>query len=1208
MASPSSSSATPTPPSSPPSPISRAGSLTPPALLRLQSRPAQVDQRLTHQENDPDYHIASMDLVDLVDLDSPPTSPGPSLRRTASSFFNWYAQRQGSSHMDDMRSLIDGDDGDDGDNDDVNDDPHKAGTHDPDIDVVSNMIDQLDLQSVHQQDQPQHGPDLHNDDKNDDEDDIQPTPRASPEPPALDVDNEPSIPIPEISRNETPTPTLTVDTRTSSDDSNSSRSHLSANASPFKFVERPRTMSIARSATPPSFFSDRNDTNQQQEQQQGSEAFDGDHSQANNLSPTQPRNLSVPSRLPSHGYAAGFGMPSSVPMQLTKSLPAYPYPFDGAHHSYERDPSHLEVQVQENTTFVNFSPRESRAIKIVSPEISRTSPPPILPSKQEADAEVQQGKVPLGTTGSDPNLSPSPAASKTDPPSDGSKLYQRRRKEEILSLYSLPPKAASPSAISIPAVHSDAAVPPIKQPTLGSTLLRAVTTTLTSTHVPPHMIPLPSTPMRSGALDTWASSHIGADAWQLQPSGVKPLLTPPMSEHGYGDELDEILGQVKQMDKLCSDRDAAEIKFKDGLRYLREGLKHSATNHVCIEPGSPADRSSLVEMQSQLRALREDNARLSGSNEAYKAALDDAHYESTEAYKETLKLRAENEVFKDNFREVTLRNSQLEITAAHMKKRKDELKQAVRTMSKGYRAQPQDAPQAQSHPFVVILLDGHPRMFDPDLLEQARIGGEDLAQRLIKAAKQATAVHLPGEDIPFLTGMLFVDVAGLVESFGQFRDFCDGFNSFWSLLSLVDTDGSEGTSNKVRENLKFYCSMSNCKMILIASDTADEYIDLILAPGKKSEGPSKIYAIRSTDDIETDPYIGLGKDRLVFVKGLFSIDPKVWNRQVQSVNRPSTISEVSASVTGTSPGRSQARAISPVSSSTVRARPVSPAEPSSTAFTRNIPIPARQPSLSTKPPPRAPWDTRKKTSAETQHKDTDAQSEFKSVVDRPYNLSPITTPKASTVRSYVPPGSPAPRRASHTNEMIVVPIRAGEDESIGGSPPESDEDEPSVLLPHSALKHVQRPTVIERQPEPPIQHGFKIRGAAAAAGVSAPPTRGPSSVLSVSTVPITPAHELKDTAPWKRKTPLPMNQRIQRVMGASAGSGSNNKPLGGKPAPSAQPRPADFQFLRDLDPKPCHNHYLKGSCTDPECVFGHHYSLEIGQWNALRVYVKQMVS
>jgi hypothetical protein len=65
-----------------------------------------------------------------------------------------------------------------------------------------------------------------------------------------------------------------------------------------------------------------------------------------------------------------------------------------------------------------------------------------------------------------------------------------------------------------------------------------------------------------------------------------------------------------------------------------------------------------------------------------------------------------------------------------------------------------------------------------------------------------------------------------------------------------------------------------------------------------------------------------------------------------------------------------------------------------------------------------------------------------------------STPKAKrtqplpTVRS----------RGGRTETGIVTPFDAEIEGSIGGSPPESDEDEPSVALPHSAVKKIQRPT------------------------------------------------------------------------------------------------------------------------------------------------------
>lgn len=53
-------------------------------------------------------------------------------------------------------------------------------------------------------------------------------------------------------------------------------------------------------------------------------------------------------------------------------------------------------------------------------------------------------------------------------------------------------------------------------------------------------------------------------------------------------------------------------------------------------------------------------------------------------------------------------------------------------------------------------------------------------------------------------------------------------------------------------------------------------------------------------------------------------------------------------------------------------------------------------------------------------------------------------------------------RDSHPDrkERLVVPVITAIEGSIAGSPPESDEDEPSVQVPHSARRFVQRPVII----------------------------------------------------------------------------------------------------------------------------------------------------
>ncbi|OCF35112.1 hypothetical protein I316_03152 [Kwoniella heveanensis BCC8398] len=1110
---PSSSLSTPSSPSSTHSLVSRAGSITSPA----RGQPARSEHE--HEQSEQQRQGPSIDLIDLVDLATPPWSPRTRLRRILPASASPTPSAYGTSHMDDMRSLIDGDVSD-GDEDDDGAQGDDEGAHLPayrsnTVSSINHGVDMAYRESHETEDSDE-----------DDEDDIQATPRPSPEPAEADDeiaiepdDQDDDQPDAKRASQETPIANSAVMTRAPGDDSASTRSHLSAHASPFRFVERPRTISVTRSATPPSFFSNR---------EQPSRSFQENRPYVSHSSPVQRKLLSEPVRLPSHG-PIGFGMASSVPMQQSHSLPAYPYTFSSPWVSKGAHP-----QAEENSVGSTFLSRESKAIKIISPEMSKQSPPPPVPKEVVV---VQEPKPSV------PKRSQNVAVSST---SEGPKLYHRRGKDEILQLYSQ------------------------SSTDQNSTVNRSVTMPLASPHVAPHMVPLPVTPIRSKALSiSVIEDGPPRDAAQGQMIAMKPLLTPPLSAHGDGNELDEILGHLKELGALWSDHQGAQTRFAEGFKLLLDTLKQSATSHTCIETASSADKSALIEMQTELRAVREENAKLSGSVQAYQGALNDANYESAEAFKETVKLKAENQVLKESFREITLQCSRLETTAAHMCKRKDELKKTLRALSARAASEYGSIRQAQ---------------FDPDLLEQARDGdliGQELAQRLIHTAQQATAVHFPGEDIPFLTGILFVDVAGLVEGFGQFRDFCDGFNSSSSLLSLVDTDGPEGAADKVRD--------------------------------EKTEGTSKLYAIRSTDEIETDPYIDLGKDRLVLVKGMFSIDPSVWYRQFGRVSGALTVSEASGSVAGRSP--SQTRESSPASAATIRGRPPPPVGPQPSLQVHPNLVPTRQHDRSSRTAPRAPWDTRKKPSIDRQPKE-ESRSEFKPVVDRSYKLSPLTTPKNSTVRSFTArPGSPTPRRVSHNDDMIVVPIRAGEDGSIGGSPPESDEDEPSVLLPHSALKHVQRPTVIERQdparPESPIQHGFKIRGAAAAATAASSSvlsTRGPPSVSSVSTFRDAPKPEVKDTAPWKRKTPLPMNSRVQRALGRTAGSGSNSIPLGGKAAPSPRPQPADFEYVRALDPKPCHNHYLKGSCTDSDCLFEHHYNLEISQWNVLRIFVKQLVT
>ncbi|WVR00415.1 hypothetical protein IAU59_007558 [Kwoniella sp. CBS 9459] len=408
-------------------------------------------------------------------------------------------------------------------------------------------------------------------------------------------------------------------------------------------------------------------------------------------------------------------------------------------------------------------PRESKAIQIVPPEISKMPAPIDL----DIEASVKEEETPLEMTNRSVRLFRYCTSGCSSGPNQSSPATrQRRNSESILWVCAL------------------------------ETIIQPRITHKALSQIAPHMVPLPLIPMKSESPDKSALHRPDPDAARLRLEVPDPLLTPPLSAHQKGDGVDEMLGQIKVLGDLWSGQQEAQEKFaKQFMSILdKDNLKQSTTGHVCIGPTTSDNKPALVEMSSQLRALREDNARLSQLAQSHKTALDEAKYKSTEAFKETVRLKAENKVLKESFGDVALQNSQLGTMVASLKKRKDELK-AVLAVTKGQAASRAQV-AANLHPFVMILLDGHARMFDPDLLAVGRIGEQELAKRLIQAAQQATAVHLPDEDIPFLTGMLFVDVAELVKGCVQFRDFCDGYNSSSSLMSLMDT---EGASTQIRE-------------------------------------------------------------------------------------------------------------------------------------------------------------------------------------------------------------------------------------------------------------------------------------------------------------------------------------------------------------------------------------------------------------------------
>jgi hypothetical protein len=125
------------------------------------------------------------------------------------------------------------------------------------------------------------------------------------------------------------------------------------------------------------------------------------------------------------------------------------------------------------------------------------------------------------------------------------------------------------------------------------------------------------------------------------------------------------------------------------------------------------------------------------------------------------------------------------------------------------------------------------------------------------------------------------------------------------------------------------------------------------------------------------------------------------------------------------------------------------------------------------------------------------------------------TPRSTGLHSDI--SSPTPRKSFG----LSIPID-GDEGSLAGSPPDSDEDTPSVPLPHSAVKHVQRPTPVQLRSASPSE----------SSGVSSK-TKYPYSTQ--------PSHRDETSRAYDHKRA----SRLSSGAGARASTtGSNTTPLG----------------------------------------------------------------
>jgi hypothetical protein len=330
--------------------------------------------------------------------------------------------------------------------------------------------------------------------------------------------------------------------------------------------------------------------------------------------------------------------------------------------------------------------------------------------------------------------------------------------------------------------------------------------------------------------------------------------------------------------------------------------------------------------------------------------------------------------------------------------------------------------------------------------------------------------------------------SGVIQRRRELHHFLDGLSAHSALFTVVDTEGPDGPANKIRggkgfphapltwtDHIELYSGVTACSTIVLAAKEVSrgEAMALMLQyepyralvdelSGDQSR--MKLRAVRSTPDSDDDPFAVLGQDRLVYINGVF---PDVGFGRIDLVAEDggwkTTPPPAAASRLLDSPETARLLARPALISPATGHRRQTPFSPSPPAELKPAPW-ERVDGMSSSPPLETPLPSRPVPSGTLldQYYSSSSQSDSSasSVAGSDRTATP-PTPKAKTTAL---PAKPSLHDRIH-GTALRVPIDASEG-SIGGSPPESDEDEPSVPLPHSAIKFVQRPTTFSASPAP----------------------------------------------------------------------------------------------------------------------------------------------
>ncbi|WWC70968.1 uncharacterized protein I206_104921 [Kwoniella pini CBS 10737] len=823
-------------------------------------------------------------------------------------------------------------------------------------------------------------------------------------------------------------------TSSSTNSSGTSKTSLSATATPFKLVKNPRQSSIVRNCPPLSFNFGR----------QQADTF---------TSSAIPHSSQVP--------------PSDA-LNSATTLPIYPYDSSRYPQVHPYD-STTPTQVQPPVA----SPRASKAIRIISPLESMNKKANIV-SQEEASGQhdsQEQAAVPAKPPSTVPKLSQAVPT-----------LKLRRGKAEILSLYPVTDEGAAKRhngnkdssistnfdhflfSFSFPSQHLDvlklAAETPLPRTPATASTLEEEKSPLTSDvneqrTVLPENVPLPLTPRTPVQM---SSEHGQAVYLNNNHLAAINCLISTLAEDFKQFHLDEQKVVRTFDDKLIEALEQIQDMVNSGSGF--NPVTHNETQPVASTYGSRT-RSLQVQVDTLTETVRQLNHAREAAierGEANDSALETKREELTEAFTQFGHYKAEADLLRSKLQDTITEYRQVEIEKLHITHKCYKLAKALKRSHADLEESRQVArtisrPAQNETPFVAILLEGHARMFSHDLVKAGASGGKVLAARLIEAARAICKENIPDTPIERFTIELFLDVhrittqlkvVNVVKNIGHMHSFLDGFINDYSSY-YCDTEDPAGPAGRVKERINLYSSLDACKMILIGTSQARNCVRY-LTKLKESGTHDKFHTIQSTMNSQNDPLFQSGMERNHKIDGFFTIDPDDWQlrydraKSTTDVTNPPSLASRTPSILSRPSSRASVSTLRPLSPHTEDNQSVrGPSLPPRRSFSSNF-DPSEAP----------PW---KHIGA---HRESETVQDDASIVERKYNPSPVSTHQPTSVRH----SSVTTGRSSKKQGKIVIPINPDSETEIGLSPPESDEDEPSVHLPHSAVKRIQRPTIM----------------------------------------------------------------------------------------------------------------------------------------------------